>query len=52
MAKVLKIAGTRAVIGMDDGSTRSFNLAEFNYDPMAGDEVEIYDMDTDPLSLQ
>lgn len=49
MAKVLKIADTRAVIGMDDGSTRSFDLAEFNYDPMAGDEVEIYDLDTDPI---
>ena len=42
MKKVLKITGSKAIVGMDDNSTKTFELSDFNYDPAVGDEVEIY----------
>ena len=49
MAKVLKVTDTQAVVGLDDGTTRTFDLGVFNYEPMADDEVEVYDIDTSPI---
>lgn len=49
MAKVLKVTDTHAIVGMDDGTTRTFELAAFNYEPMADDSVEVYDADTSPI---
>lgn len=49
MAKVLKIAGDKAVVGMEDNSTKTFDLSNFNYNPLIGDEVEVYGFDENAI---
>lgn len=50
--KVLKIDGTNALIGFDDGHTESFALTCFNYTPMVGDVVTIYNKDSNPIIVK
>lgn len=47
--KVLRIDATHAVIGYQDGSTKSFPLTAFNFTPLVGDEVQVYSEDSDPV---
>lgn len=50
--KVLKIDGTNALIGFDDGHTESYALTCFNYTPMVGDVVTIYNKDSSPIIVK
>lgn len=40
--KVIRIDASNAIIGLNDGTTKTYPLSAFNYTPMVGDEVQVY----------
>lgn len=40
--KVIRIDASNAIVGCDNGTTKTYPLSAFNYTPMVGDEVQVY----------
>lgn len=40
--KVIRIDASNAIVGLNDGTTKTYPLSAFNYTPMVGDEVQVY----------
>ncbi len=43
MAKILSITNKMVTLGMEDGSLKDVDLSGFNFMPVAGDEVELFE---------
>ena len=46
MAKIVKVEEEKVLIGMDDGSLKEATRESFDFEPVIGDEVEIYESST------
>lgn len=50
--KVIRINADSVVLGYEDRTTKTFPLSAFNYSPMIGDEVQVYNEDTEPTIVK
>lgn len=52
MAKIIKITDEVVSIGTDNGGIKEVRLSDINFTPSIGDEVEVYETDTNVIVTQ
>ena len=50
--KVKKVSGIKIAVDLFDGSTKHYNFADFDFDTMVGDTIDIFETESAPVIVK